>query len=201
MIPMCRRNAMVASLAAALAGLVLAGAPARAQVVKPFKISGAGIATKGLPLPGQAPREHWSVGEATYLGWYFGDGTVKTDTAVPDPTLGVIDGDFGGGSPYVFTGADGDKLVTWYGRTDHGASQTGTFELTILAVRPDGSLVVQALFIAEFVAVPGASTGKFAGVTGSWTMYAQSAPFVLGSSDPVPYAWQGAGQLTFPKGK
>ena len=71
--------------------------------------------------------------------------------------------------------------------------------LTILEVRADGSLVVEAAWIAEFVAVPDASTGKFAGVTGSWVMYAYSEPFVLGSSDPVGYWWEGQGTLTFPK--
>jgi hypothetical protein len=101
----------------------------------------------------------------------------------------------------VFTGANGDQLVTWYGRTDHGASQPGTFVLTILNVLPDGSLVVQAAWVAEFVAQPDQSTGKFAGVTGSWIMCAYSEPFVLGSDDPVDYSWEGEGTLTFPQGQ
>ena len=41
------------------------------------------------------------------------------------------------------------------------------------------------------------STGKFEGVTGSWTMFANSEPFVLGSNDPVYYVWKGDGSLTF----
>ena len=73
--------------------------------------------------------------------------------------------------------------------------------LTILDVLDDGSLVVEAAWIAEFVPVPGASTGKFAGVTGSWVMYAYSEPFVLGSDDPVDYSWEGEGTLTFQQGK
>jgi hypothetical protein len=57
--------------------------------------------------------------------------------------------------------------------------------------------VVEALWIAEFVTLPDQSTGKFAGVTGSWIMVARSAPFVLGSADPVYYWWQGEGRLRF----
>jgi hypothetical protein len=98
----------------------------------------------------------------------------------------------------VFTAANGDQLVSWYSRTDHGASEPGTFELTILGVTDDGALIVQANFISEFVVVPDASTGRFAGVTGSWIMYAQSDPFVLGSEDPANYSWEGEGELTFP---
>jgi hypothetical protein len=55
--------------------------------------------------------------------------------------------------------------------------------------------------VAEFVAVPSESTRKFAVVTGSWVMYAQSGPFVLGSDDPVFYSWEGEGQLTFRRGR
>jgi hypothetical protein len=192
-------NSVVVPLAALVAAFAPAGL-AQAQV-KPFKIIGAGIAPDGLPLPGQPPRLHWIIGEATELGWHSGEGTVQTDSANPDPAKGIITGEFGAGSPFVFDGADGDKLVTWYGRTDHGASTPGTFTLTIVGVDPaSGSPIVKALFIAEFVAVPGSSTGKFAGVTGSWIMYAETAPFVLGSSDPIPYAWEGEGKLTFRHG-
>jgi hypothetical protein len=62
-------------------------------------------------------------------------------------------------------------------------------------------LVVEAAWIAEFVAQSDLSTGKFAGVTGSWVMYAYSQPFVLGSDDPVYYSWAGEGWLTFQKPK
>src|SRR5262249_34923456 len=70
---------------------------------------------------------------------------------------------------------------------DHGASEPGSFELTILGVTPAG-LVVRALWVAEFVAVPGESTGKFAGVSGGWIMIARSEPFVLRSDDPGVYS-------------
>ncbi len=190
-----RWNVFVAPLVALFAALALASAPAQAQV-KPFKIVGAGVAPEGFPLPGQDPRPHWIVGEATYLGLHHGEGTVRTDSAQPQPN-GTITGEFGSGSPFVFVGANGDKLVTYYGRTDFGASKPGTFTLTVVDVLPDGSLVVEALFVAEFVVQPNLSTGKFAGATGSWTMYAWTAPFVLGSDDPIAYAWEGEGSITF----
>jgi hypothetical protein len=178
--------------------MTLATCEAQAQT-KPFKISGAGIAPLGLPLPGQDARPHSIVGNATHLGRHTGIGTVQTDSATFDPATGTISGEFGGGSPYVFTGANGEKLVCYYGSTDFGASEPGTFELTILGVTDDGSLIVEALFIAEFVAQPNQCTGKFAGVTGSWIMYATTEPFVLGSDDPIEYSWQGEGSLTFKK--
>jgi hypothetical protein len=190
----------VSSLAV-LAGVLVLDSPAtQAQVVKPFKIIGAGVGPEGLPLPGQDPRLHWAIGAASYLGPYYGAGTVETISANP-PSGGTITGVFGSGSPFIFVGAKGDHLVCWYGRTDHGASTKGTFTLTILDVMPDGNLVVEAAWVAEFLAVPDQSTGQFAGVTGSWIMYAYSEPFVLGSSDPVDYWWEGEGTLTFPKKK
>jgi hypothetical protein len=188
-------------LVALLASLWTASAPAQAQVVKPFKITGEGVGPTGLPLPGQAPRTHWIIGEATHLGRHYGEGTVRTDSAVFDPTTGTIVGQFGSGSPFVFAAANGDRLVTWYGRTDHGAGQPGSFVLTIVGVTGQGDLIVQAAWIAEFVPVPGESTGRFAGVTGSWTMYAYSEPFVLGSEEPAAYRWQGEGRLTFREGR
>src|SRR4051812_41710531 len=75
------RNVRLA-MTAVVAISALACASAQAQT-KPFKITGAGIATTGLPLPGQEPRHHWSVGNATHLGKYSGDGTVATDSAAP----------------------------------------------------------------------------------------------------------------------
>ena len=189
-----------ALLTAVVAILSLSSGSAQAQV-KAFKITGEGVGPLGLPLPGQAARSHWIVGNATHLGRHSGEGTVETDSAVFDPSTGLITGEFGSGSPFVFTGANGDKLVCHYGRTDFGASEPGTFELTIVGMTPSGEFIVQALWVAEFVPQSRQCTGKFAGVTGSWIMYARSAPFVLGSNDPVYYAWEGEGRLKFAKGK
>jgi hypothetical protein len=177
--------------------LALTVGTAEAQV-KPFKISGSGVGPLGLPLPGQDPRPHWIIGEATDLGRHYGEGTVQTDSAEFDPATGKIVGEFGSGDPFVFTAANGDQLVCYYGRTDKGAAQPGSFELTIVDVTDTGAFVVNAKWIAEFVPQPGLCTGRFAGVTGSWVMYAKTdKPFLLGTDDPVFYSWVGSGQLTF----
>jgi len=195
-------NLVSTALRLLVAALVLAGFAVQTDAqVKPFKISGGGIGPTGLPLPGQDPRPHWNIGQATELGRFYGEGAVKTDSAVPDLANGRITGQFGSGAPFVFTAANGDKLVTWYGNTLHGATQSGSFVLTIVGVDPNTQqLLVNAAWIAEFVVQPGDSTGRFAGVTGSWVMYAQTTrPFILGSSDPVYYSWQGEGRLKFAK--
>ena len=131
-----RRLHSLAVPLAAVAVLALAGT-AQAQV-EAFKIRGAGVGPEALPFPGQDPRPHWIVGNGTHLGKHTGEGTIETDSVTPHPENGTITGEFGGGSPFVFTAANGDKLACWYGRTDHGASQPGQFELTILDVLPDG---------------------------------------------------------------
>lgn len=183
----------------ALAGAVALGTcdnRAQAMSVEAFKINGVGAGPDGLPLPGEAPRMHWAVGLGTHLGLYCGAGTVETDSAAPEPN-GTITGEFGSGSPFIFRGSNGDELVCWYGKTAHGAPTPGTFTLTIVGIMGDGSLVVTAAFVADFVPDGSASTGKFAGVSGYWTMYAYTEPFTLGSSDPVYYSWEGKGQLNF----
>ena len=204
--PCTNRSQSAASLLSALAVvLTLACSAAEAQV-KPFKISGEGIGPAGLPLPGQPPRPHWIVGNATHLGRHEGEGSVQTDSAEihVDPDTGFpthITGEFGSGSPFVFVGANGDELACHYGRTDFGADEPGTFELAVLDVLgfQDGQpiLLVEAVWLAEFVPQPELSTGRFEGVSGSWVMLAWSEPFVLGSDDPVYYAWEGAGELEF----
>ena len=189
------RNPIIATLSLCTLALVLSHGRAEAQT-KPFKISGAGIAPNGLPLPGQGSRPHWAVGTATQLGLYHGSGTVETDTAEFHAD-GSITGQFGSGVlPFDFVGANGDVLSCEYGRTEFGASTPGTFTLV-----PMGAGVYVAYFIAEFVPQGDQCTGKFASVTGSWIMYAATEPFVLGSTDPIPYSWEGSGSLTFKPAK
>ncbi len=198
MIRKSRFATVISSLLMLLAVLVVTSSHAQAQVTKPFKIVGLGIAPEGLPLPGQAARPHWIVGEATHLGRHTGEGTLSTDSAVPQPN-GTITGEFGSVDPFVFTAANGDKLVCNFGRTAHGAAQPGSFTLTVVGFTEEGAFIVTADFIAEFVASPEDSTGRFAGVTGSWIMYASTEAFVLGSTDPIIYGWDGRGSLTFQK--
>jgi hypothetical protein len=195
---------MIRNVRLAVAALVAVSAltvSAQAQT-KPFKIRGTGVAPEGLPLPGQEAREHSIVGNATELGRHTGLGTVATDSAVVDSAAGTISGEFGGGSEYTFVAANGDKLVCWYGRTDHGAAAPGTFELTIVGSTEGGDLIVDSEFFAEFVVQTEQCTGRFAKASGSWMMRAFSLePWVLGSSDPIFYGWEGEGELEFVKGK
>ena len=175
--------------------------PRRMRRSKPFKITGEGVGPLGLPLPGQDPRLHKIVGEATHLGRHHGEGTVQTDTAEFHPD-GPSPANSAAGHPSCSPGRMGSSWSAEYGRTDHGASTPGTFDADDPR-RPGRGLPgsYEAAWIAEFVPVSDQCTGKFAGVTGSWIMYAFSEPFVLGSDDRVDYSWQGEGTLTFQKGK
>ena len=101
---------VVIPIAAVVATLSMLSYDAQAQV-KPFKISGDGVAPHGIPLPGQDARPHTAVGNATHLGNYHGAGSIQTDVG----TLvfhgdGSITGEFGSFAPFVFTGANGDIL-------------------------------------------------------------------------------------------
>ncbi len=118
---------------------------------------------------------------------------MQTDTANFLPN-GDITGTFGSGSPFVFTALNGDQLACYYGRTDFGASKPGTF--TLVPVPALGEGVYVAFFVAEFVPYLPECTGRFAGVTGGWVMYAMTDPFVLGSDEPLSYSWVGQGSLT-----
>lgn len=191
-----KRTSSLLVFSSGLIALLLTTATAHAQVEKPFKITGEGVGPTGVPLPNQPAKPHWIIGEATHLGRHYGEGKVQTDTADFNPD-GTITGEFGSGAPFVFEGADGDRLVCQYGRTEFGASDPGFFALTIVGSVGE-TPVVEALWIAEFVPVSDDCTGKFAGVTGGWIMFAYSEPFVLGSDDPIYYSWEGEGSLIFP---
>jgi hypothetical protein len=193
---MTRKSLVVAFVACTLA-LALAQGRVEAQT-EHFTIVGGGVAPNGLPFPGQPPRSHWSVGRATGLAEYSGNGYLETDTASFNSD-GTITGQFGSASPYLFTAANGDVLACYYGRTDFGATTPGTFTLV---PQPElGAGIYIGFFIAEFVPYDPECTGKFAGVGGGWTMYAMTGPFVLGSSGPIPYAWHGEGSLTYARGR
>ena len=169
------------------------GEPGGAAQEKPFQIYGTGEGPQGLPLPGEPARPHWAVGKGSFLGHYHGAGSVESVSAVPQSD-GDITGGFHSGEPFVFVGEDGDKLACEYGLAPDG-STTGTFTLVPVAAEGPGFYV--AIFVAEFVPVTKECTGKFRGVTGGWTMYAVSLPFLLGSSNPLYYSWEGQGALIF----
>lgn len=193
-----KRTLTFCSIIATLTFL-LAATSASAQE-KAFKISGEGVAPQGFPLPTQDPRPHWVAGVATHLGLHTGEGSVETDTADFSEFPVRITGKFGSGQPFVFVAANGDKLVCDYGRGTNGEFE-GDFELMIVDFDDPFRPLVQALFLAEFVPRAEESTGRFAGITGSWFMVATTDTFVLGATDPVGYQWTGEGKLKFAKGK
>src|SRR5215467_4373253 len=91
-------------------------------VTRPFKIKGGGIAPEGLRPPGEVTT-HLIDGTATYLGRHTGEGSF--DILSLDFT--TFEGTFASHDPCVFVAANGDELVTYYGRTDKGAAAVGTF--------------------------------------------------------------------------
>jgi hypothetical protein len=178
----------------ALATVLAVACSTASAKTKPFQIVGAGIAPDGFPFPGQSA-PHWAVGEGSFLGLYFGQGAVQNDS-ITFLTNGDATGTFESAGPFVFTGTNGDKLACFYGSPLYGPQ--GTYYLLHEGgpVGPGGTY--QAFFLADFVPYDPACTGKFAGVSGGWTMLAITEPFVLGSTDPIGYEWQGKGSLTFP---
>ena len=174
----------------AIAATIVLALPAEAQV-KPFKITGGGIATEGLPLTPGIPGPHWAVGEATELGRYYGEGAF-TLLNFTGPTTA----NFSSAIDFVMVGANKDKLVFTYGDTTNGAVEPGEVVLSYVG---EGKFV--AVFTAEFNPVIAKCTGRFAKVSGgSFIMVATSDPFVLGAHDPVGYTWEGAGELEFKTG-
>jgi hypothetical protein len=186
------------TLAALVASFALACNTAEAQQTREFEVEGGGTAPKGLPLPGAPPGSHWAKGEGTFLHKYHGEGAVQINPDFTvDPKTGNISGTFESAVPFVFTGKDGDKLACTYGDPKFGPQ--GTYELIYLGGKPPGiGGTYQAFFVADFIPYDPDCTGKVKGVTGGWTMYAMTEPFVLGSTDPVEYTWKGEGSLTFP---
>jgi hypothetical protein len=167
--------------------LVLASPQTHAQVVKPFKVTGAGTADY-VPIVPLVPVTHTAIGEGTELGRYHGAGKVQL-LEFTSPTTA----DFDSGVPFVFAAANGDKLVCTYGDTTNGAAEPGKVTLYPTA----GGLFI-AVWVAEFNPVLAECTGRFAKlIDGSFTMTAVTEPFVLGAFDPVGYAWAGEGTLTF----
>ena len=164
--------------------LTLGGQNASAQT-KPFKIKGVGIADFIPSVPGTSA-EHFAVGTGTGLGCYYGEGAL-TLIGYTSPNTAA----FKSTTPFVFYGEEA-TLACDYGITPAG-------QVTLF---PAGGNLVYAVFVANFTAVPAKSTGKFKKITGGgFEMIAVSAPFVFGSTTPVPYAWTGEGSFNYAKGK
>ena len=93
------------------------------QVVKPFKVVGAGTADY-VPVVPLVPVSHTASGEGTELGKYHGAGEVQL-LGFTGPTTA----DFDSGVPFVFVAANGDKLACTYGDTTNGAAGPGQVTL------------------------------------------------------------------------
>ncbi len=190
MIHTYRRTSVVASLLMLGAVLVLASPQTHAQVVKPFKVTGAGTADY-VPVVPLVPVSHTAIGESTELGRYHGAGEVQLLEFTGPATA-----DFDSAVPFVFIAANGDKLAFTYGDTSNGAAEPGQVRLY---PAPGGLFV--AVWVAEFNPVPGLCTGRFAKIIGgSFIMTAVTEPFELGAFDPVGYFWSGDGSLIFRTG-
>jgi hypothetical protein len=184
-----RLKAVLVPVAALAVVFTLACHRAEAQV-KPFKVVGAGLIPDGIPTTPLDPRPHWAVGVATELGRYFNEGVVQLLRFTSATTA-----DFDSAEPCVFTAADGSELAFTYGDVSNGAQQPG--EVTLYP-QDDGTFV--AVWVAEFNPIPELCTGRFANVVdGSFIMVAVTEPFVLGSTDPVGYEWEGKGWIEFGK--
>lgn len=163
--------------------------PIHARVTK-FEVNGGGV-VEYIPLPGDQA-VHWAVGNATHLGEYYGVGIVRPEMFTSPATAS-----FSSAVPFVFVGADGDRLAFHYGRTDQGAVTPGNATLFPTSGGKFGSV-----WVAEFTPVPELCTGKFSGVTGgSFIMIARTDEFVLGAKDPVKYTWSGEGYLKWGHGE
>jgi hypothetical protein len=187
-------NTVAVPLVVLVAVLTLATHRADAQV-KPFKVTGGGLAPDGVSLVGAAS-PHWAVGVATELGKYYGEGFFQITGPGPDP-MNPLQASFSSAPDFTFVAANGDKLVFTYGDVDNGADENGLVTLT-----PHDGGTFTAVFVAEFNPVVAKCTGRFADVTdGSFIMTAVSAPFTInnmtGTTSPFAYTWQGEGTLTF----
>jgi len=190
MIRRSRCTSALSSLVMLVVGLVLASPQTQAQVVKPFKVTGAGTADY-VPVVPFVPVFHDATGEATELGHYSGAGEVQL-LGFTGPTTADVDS----AVPFVFVAGNGDELAFTYGDTTNGAAEPG--QVTLFPI-PGGLFV--AVWVAEFNPVPELCTGRFAKVIGgSFIMVAVTEPFVLGAFDPVGYSWSGEGSLTFANG-
>lgn len=185
--------AVFRSLTIATVALVLTVGQAQAQV-KPFKISGSGVAPNGIALIPGTPAPHSASGQANELGSYFGEGSFKL-LNYTGPTTAA----FASAEPFVFVAPNGDELAFTYGDTANGALQPGSLTLFPAA---GGSFI--AVFVAEFNPEPALSTGRFAKIVdGSVTMVWTTDPFFItgNTTTPFAYTWTGSGSLEFEKGK
>jgi hypothetical protein len=165
-------KSVVVPLIALGALLTLACPRAEAQIVKPFKVTGAGIAPKGLSLVPGSPTPHWAVGQATGLGKYYSAGAF-TLLKFTSPTTA----DFASLVPCVFVAANGDKLACTYGDTTNGAKQVGKATLTVVG------------FTEPFTCIPVGAKSATAGTTCTATARSGRTARPLAPPFPRPTHW------------
>jgi hypothetical protein len=174
--------------------LAVSHGAARAQVVKPFQISGGGPAPDGISLIPNTAVVHYATGQATELGRYSCEGMFQL-LGFNSATVATFSS-----APFcVFTAANGDVLTCTYGVVANGAAGPGVVTLT--QVSPTS---YTARFVAEFNPVPAMCTGRFANlISGSFIMVAQSTPFSFEGdhTSAFNYTWEGNGSLEFGKGR
>jgi hypothetical protein len=165
-------------------------------VTVPFKLTGGGPADEGLPLFKGGKAAHTSTGTATHLGRHTGSGEFTLESPIVVSPTGEASATFSG--TYTFEAANGDLLVMTYGA---GGTGKVTAQLS-----PDGLTATSVRFDAIFTVDGDASTGRFAGATGSFRMIATAESISLvgekpGFSARFDYSWTGEGELTLKKGK
>lgn len=172
---------------------VEAGKGASQQRAFPFRISGSGFASSGLPLVPGTTVDYSATGTASGLGRYDGAGSF-TLGSLEISSSGAVSGTFRG--EFVFTAANGNKFAVTYG---DGFSGVFTGQLSA-----DGSSVLDVEFDAIFTPDPANSTGRFASVVGGgWRMIAKTDSVSLvsdnpGFTAPFDFTWTGTGSLMFP---
>ncbi len=171
---------------------VEAGKGVSQQRAFPFRISGSGFASSGLPLVPGTTVDYSAIGTASGLGRHDGAGSF-TLGSLEISESGAVSGTFQG--EFVFTAANGDKLAVTY-----GDGFSGVFTGQVSA---DGASVVDVKFDAFFAPDPANSTGRFASVVGGgWQMIAKTDSVSLvsdnpGFTAPFDFTWSGTGSLMF----
>ena len=179
----------VKTVLSSVAVVLLTVCAAQADVTVPWRVTGEGSFSTGLPVVPDLSVDYFGSGHGSQIGRYTGGGLFRLLSFNAADGTGTFDGSF------VFVTPDGDLLAT-------NVVSPGAF--TVLTA-PSGNVI--ASFVFQLIPNPAHSTGRFAKVTGgSLLIAATSAPFLLtvsvdGHTPPFTYTWAGDGSLVFAKGQ
>jgi hypothetical protein len=162
------------------------------QKARPFRITGGGPASDGLPLVPELTSTFSSTGTATGLGAFTGEGTFNLGRLDIDFDTRAVTGTFQG--TFVFVAANGDELAMTF-----GDDFSGMFSGQLSA---NGASVENVEFDAFFTPDTDNSSGRFKQVVGGgWRMIAKADSIGLIRESPVTapfdYTWSGTGTLEF----